>query len=286
MWLSLIELARPKHWVKNIFVLMPVPFALASGAILRPGQFALGLIAFCLASSAVYAFNDAYDAESDRAHPSKRQRPVASGRVSFHAAIVFSVALVAAALFFTALTGLWETTAIIASYVALNVVYSRWGKHVALVDVFLLSTGFVLRVLFGCALLSVVASNWLLLCSSNLALFLALLKRRADLATGLGDEHRPSLRGYNLPFLDQVIGITSAMTIMSYALYCIESSVLIHGREFATLPFVLFGIFDYLRVCLVNRTGSSPVELLLGSPTILLCGVGWIAATLFSVRLS
>lgn len=284
MLTALIELARPKHWVKNVFVLMPVPFALADGATLDPRSFALGIAGFCLGNSAVYAFNDAFDAERDRKHDTKRLRPVASGRVSVKSALVFSAVLLAAGLLLGMLSGQAEAIVILVSYASLNLLYSAWGKHIALIDVFLLSSGFLLRVLLGCALLDVIASSWLLLCSSGLALFLALAKRRSDLAKGLDDEHRPSLSGYNLPFLDQAMGITSAMTLMAYALYCLEATVLISGREFATLPFVVFGVLDYLRICHVKELGGSPVDLIMSSPTILLTGVGWIMATLWSVR--
>ena len=282
---ALLELARPKHWVKNVFVLMPVPFALADGATLDPRSFFLGIAGFCLGNSAVYAFNDAFDAERDRGHETKRLRPVASGRVSFRAALVFSAVLLAAGLLLEMLSGRSGAIAILVIYALLNVIYTGWGKHIALVDVFLLSSGFVLRVLLGCALLGVVASSWLLLCSSALALFLALAKRRADLAKGLDGEHRPSLSGYSLPYLDQVMGITSAVTLMAYAIYCMEATVLIPGREFATLPFVVFGVLDYLRICHIKQSGDSPVDLLLSSPPIMVCGVGWILATLWSVRL-
>jgi 4-hydroxybenzoate polyprenyltransferase len=280
---ALCELARPKHWLKNVFVLMPVPFALADGAVLDPALFALGIAGFCLGNSAVYAFNDAFDVELDRRHPTKRERPVASNRVSVNQAFVLSAALMGTGLLLTGLTGRIEAVGILATYAALNAIYSVWGKHVPLLDVFLLSTGFVLRVLLGCALLAAAASSWLLLCSSGLALFLALAKRRADVATGSSGDHRPSLSGYNLSYLDQAIGITSAMTLMAYALYCMEAAVMIPGREFATLPFVVFGVFDYLRICHVKGSGDSPVDLLLSSPAILLCGVGWIIAALWSV---
>lgn len=282
---ALLELARPKHWVKNVFVLMPVPFALADGATLDPLSFVLGIAGFCLGNSSVYAFNDAFDLELDRNHATKCFRPVAAGRISVAQALIFSAVLLAAGLLLTNLSGQIEATGILVVYALLNVIYSVWGKHVPLVDVFLLSSGFILRVLLGCALLGVVASSWLLLCSSGLALFLALAKRRADLAMGLDVEHRPSLSGYNLPYLDQAIGITSAMTLMAYALYCMEAAVLIPGREFATLPFVVFGVFDYLRICHVDQTGGSPVDLLLSSPAIMTCGLGWIMATFWSVGL-
>ena len=285
MMKDLVELARPKHWAKNVFVLMPVPFALAGGASLDPQSFLLGVAGFCLGTSAVYVFNDVFDAEFDRLHETKRLRPIASGRVSPTTAMGFSALLLALALALTLLSANREALVILAFYTLLNILYSRWGKHIALVDVFLLSAGFVLRVLLGCALLNVSASSWLLLCSSGLALLLSLAKRRADLATGIDDSHRPSLSGYSLTYLDQAIGITSAMTLMGYALYCMEATVLLPGREFATLPFVVFGVLDYLRVCHVRQTGDSPVDLIMASPTILACGAGWILTAVWSVGL-
>ena len=152
-----------------------------------------------------------------------------------------------------------------------------------LLDVFLLSSGFMLRVLLGCALLQVHASNWLLLCSSVLALFLALAKRRADILMGMDDSHRPSLAGYNTEFLNQAMGIMGGMSIIAYSLYCIEAEVFLDGREFASLPFVVFGVLDYLRITHIKQEVGSPVDLLLSSPGLLACGVGWVGAVFFSV---
>jgi 4-hydroxybenzoate polyprenyltransferase len=281
---ALISLARPKHWAKNAFVFMPVPFGLASGgASLDPLAFIIGLAGFCLANSAVYAFNDVRDAEQDRKHPTKRGRPVASGRVRPLLALAWSLILAVAGVSLAWLTGRDYAIAVVLAYLVLNLIYSLGGKNVALLDVFILSSGFVLRVLFGCALILVTPSNWLLLCSSSLAMFLALAKRRADLARGLDHEHRPSLAGYNMGFLDQAMGITAGMTLIAYALYSMEAEVLLQGREFASLPFVVFGVLDYLRVAHVNDEGGSPVDLILSSPAIIICGFGWAAATLWSL---
>ena len=283
---NLLELSRPKHWIKNVFVFMPLPFAVASGtAQLDAGRFLLGLFGFCLANSAVYAFNDVYDAERDRLHPKKRRRPVASGRVSVKAALAWCLALALTGAALAYLSGSFRALVIVLVYLALNAFYCLRGKHIALLDVFLLSSGFVLRVLLGCALVAVSASNWLLLCSSALALFLALAKRWGDLTKGLAVEHRPSLAGYNREFLHQAMGIMTAITLISYALYCMEGEVLRPGREFASLPFVVFGVLEYLRKVHVQEDGGSPVETLLSSPALILCGAGWTAAAIWSVRL-
>ena len=281
---DLIRLSRPHHWIKNIFVLMPVPFAVAHGAQIDLRAFAFGLLSFCLAASAIYAFNDAQDAERDRMHEEKRLRPIAAGRISKPVAYVWSLGLVTIATGLAYLTGKPMAVNLFVLYVVINVGYSLGAKHIALLDVFLLSTMYLLRALLGCALLSVEASHWLLLCSYALALFVSLAKRRADLVKGLGGDHRPALEGYTEGFLDQAIGISAGMTILSYALYSMEAPVLMPSRKFAALPFVVFGVLDYLRMAHLRRAGGSPVDMFLRSPTLLLAGVGWLGATLWSLK--
>ena len=280
-----VELSRPKHWVKNLFALLPVPFALASGASLDILVLAKGLLGFCLAASAVYAINDAQDAERDKAHETKRERPVASGRVSVGGARIWAAGLFALALALGYSTGSIGAVAIIALYVAINLVYSLGGKHIPLVDVFLLSSYYLLRVLLGCALVNVEPSSWLLLCTFALALFVSVAKRRADVIKGLDGSHRPSLLGYNQAFLDHSMSIMAGMTIVSYALYSMQTEVLHEGREFAALPFVIFIVLDYLRIVHVKRSGGSPVDLLLGSPQLIAACCAWLIATLWSLRL-
>jgi len=282
---DLVEVSRPKHWAKNVFVLMPLPFALAAGAELHPLPFLVGLFALCLGNSAVYAFNDAADADRDRLHPTKSQRPVASGRLSARAARLWSLLLALLGVTTALASNSLATVVVLLLYLLFNLFYCLGGKNVPLLDVFLLASGFVLRVVMGCALVQVAPSNWLLLCSSALALFMALAKRRADLVRGMDSEHRPSLSGYNSDFLNQAMGITAAMTLLSYALYSLEAPVWVPGREFASLPFVVFGVLEYLRLVYVKQAGESPVDMLF-RPEILLCGAGWIAAIAWSVQLS
>ncbi len=279
---DLVDLARPRHWVKGVFILMPVPFSIAAGAQLQLTPLVLGLMGFSLVTSAVYVFNDLLDAQLDRHHPDKKDRPLAAGRIGRGVAALFSGVLLATGLGLLALTGIAAAAWIAGVYVGLNLFYSVSGKRIPLVDVFLLASGFVLRVLLGCALVAVQASNWLLLCSSTLALSLALGKRRADLVAGLDDQHRPSLSGYNRAFVEQAIGITAGVALVSYALYCIEAEVLVPGREFASLPFVAFGILEYVRLVHTREAGGSPVDLVLSSRSMLVVGIGWLAAVLWS----
>jgi len=280
---DVVHLMRPRDWVKQAFVLMPVPFAVAARAELDLARLALGLLAFCLASSAVYAYNDALDADLDRQHPEKRKRPVAAGRIGAGQARVIAGGLEVVALLLGVLSGSDAAVALMAVYALLNLVYGHVAKHVPLVDVFLLSSGFVIRVFLGCALMDVQPSNWLLLCSSTLALFLALAKRRADLVTGLDERHRPSLASYTTGFLDQAIGITAGVAILSYALYSLEAAVFIPGREFASLPFVAFAILDYLRLAHTRNMGGSPVDVITADLRIPICGLAWTAAVGWSL---
>ncbi len=167
---------------------------------------------------------------------------------------------------------------------AINVVYNLGAKHVALLDVFLLSSGFVIRVLLGCVLVSAAPSPWLLLCTSTLALFLGFTKRRADLTDELDLNHRPSLRGYSKAFLDQAMSICAGVAILAYALYCIEAkAVLKPGREMASLPFVAYGILNYLRMVHVEGVGGSPVEVAYHSWSMQACTFGWLVAVTWSL---
>jgi hypothetical protein len=152
-------------------------------------------------------------------------------------------------------------------------------------DVFLLSSGFVIRVLLGCALVAAPPSAWLLLCTSSLALFLGFAKRRADLKEGLDHQHRPSLRGYSLAFLDQAITITAGIAAVSYALYSIETKLLLPGREMASMPFVVYGILEYLRLADVENVGGSPVDVVYHSITMQVCAVGWMATVTWGLGL-
>lgn len=287
MLTGLIRLARPLDWIKNVFVLLPVPFALAAGSGIEPFRFLLGLVGFCLVNSAIYTLNDLFDAKADRLHPTKQRRPLAAGQVSLRAAILQIAVLLVLGLILCWAAGKPQTVmSVVLVYVVVNIAYNLGAKHVPLLDVFLLSSGFVLRVLLGCALVSAEPSPWLLLCTSTLALFLGFAKRRADLAEELDADHRPSLRGYSKGFLDQAVGICAGVALVTYALYCIESrNVLMPGREMASVPFVAYGILNYLRLVYVERAGGSPVEVAYRSPTTQICAVGWIVAVTWSIGL-
>lgn len=278
-----IELVRLPDWVKGVFILAPLPFAWAAGARLDAPRIALGVLGFSLCASGAYAFNDVRDAAADRAHPRKRERPVARGAISPGAARTASALLLLAGLALSLGAGGAAVALFAALYVGQALVYSLGAKNVALLDVFLLASGFVLRVLAGCALAGVVASAWLLACSSALALFLAFAKRRADLVAGLGEEVRGALAGYSVPFLDLFMTQSAGVALLAYALYCIEARVMVEGRELAGVPFVAFGILEYARRAFADGAGAFPLEDLLRSARMWLAGLGYLAATAWSL---
>ena len=283
MILDLIRLARPRDWAKSVFVLLPLPFAWRAGAQLSAQSLALGVIAFCATASAVYVLNDLRDAEADRAHPHKRQRPIASGAITGRVAVPYAIALLALGFAVAWATGHPRVLAYLALYVATNALYTLGGKQVPILDVFLLASGFVLRVLTGCALVDAAPSNWLLTCSLWVALFLGFAKRRADFARGMGAELQPKRIGYRVGFLDQAMSIAAGVTLMSYVLYSQEAAVFERGRELAGMPFVAFGLLHYLRLANMDAVRVSPVEMAWRSTTIQICSAGWLIATLWSL---
>ncbi|MBU4270632.1 MAG: UbiA prenyltransferase family protein [Planctomycetes bacterium] len=286
MLTGLVRLARPQDWIKNVFVALPVPFALAAKADFDAVVFLLGLAGFCLINSAVYTLNDLCDAEADRLHPRKRHRPVASGAVSRRAAVVQMAVLLCAGLGLCLAADKPLATSYAIVYLLINIAYSLGAKNVALMDVFLLCSGFVIRVLIGCALVMAPPSPWLLLCTGTLAMFMGFTKRRADLTEELVPGRRPSLRGYNKAFLDQAVSICAGVAMLAYALYCIEVIGALHpGREMISMPFAAYGILNYLRMVHVDGIGGSPVDVAYRSFSMQICAVGWLASVTWSLGL-
>jgi 4-hydroxybenzoate polyprenyltransferase len=242
---ALLESLRPQQWVKNGFVFAALIFSRSITDWHRNAKVAAGAMLFCLISSAVYLFNDIRDVAEDRNHPLKKLRPLASGRLGVGTASVSAIMLAV-----LSLGGAWildhRFFVIIAIYAAINVLYSLVLKRVILLDVFVVSAGFVLRVISGGVIIHVEVSSWLIVCTTLLALFLTLSKRRHEL-TSLGGEaanHRSTLASYSPYFLDQLIAIVTASTVMSYALYTLSPDVQTKfpGKRLElTIPFVLFG---------------------------------------------
>ena len=285
--LDVLQLLRPHQWVKNGFVLAGLLFGHAWDA---PGFVAAALAAtaaFCLASSAVYAFNDAHDAARDRVHPEKNGRPVARGAISAPAARGIAAALAAAALGVAAWTG-WEVAALVAAYVALNVAYSLGLKHVPVVDVFLIAAGFMLRLLAGTWGIGIEPSRWLLACGFLLTLFLGFAKRRAELERLAEDaaQHRTVLESYTFAFLDKAVFACVIGMVVTYALYTVsEDTVALHGTEnlIWTLPWVLLGSFRYLFRLNFRGGGGDPTQELLRDPLLAAAALGWVGTVLWLI---
>ena len=275
---AIIREMRPRQWAKNVFIFAALVFdeqLTQQGPLLRT---IAGFILLCLISSAVYIMNDIADVESDRQHPTKRTRPIAAGQLSVRLALVLAVAMAAFALAagFALETGFgW----IITLYFVINLLYSLWLKHKPIIDVMIIAAGFVLRVAAGVVLIEVTRfSPWLYVCTTLLALIIGFGKRRAEiilLADG-ANAHRKVLDGYTIGFLDQLIVVVSATTIMAYSLYTFSALNLpSNNLMMLTIPFVIYGIFRYLYLIHVEDAGGAPEELILSDRLLLATLVLW-----------
>ena len=284
---SLIELLRPRQWIKNAFVLVGLVFGHAWRDPLMVNAALCTTLAFCLASGAVYAFNDARDAEQDREHPDKRARPVARGAVSKREAILLSAVTAAAALALAGWTG-WRVAAIIAIYLCLSAAYTLRLKHVAVLDVAVIAAGFMLRLLAGTLGIGIEPSRWLLACGFLLTLFLGFAKRRAEISRLLDEagRHRAVLADYSIGFLDKAILLCAAGMVAAYAWYTLAAeTALLHGtRGLAlTLPWVLLGTARYLYRLRQRGGGGDPAEELVRDPLLAASVAGWAATVLWLI---
>lgn len=279
-----LRLLRPAHWSKNSFVLAGFFF---SESWRHPADPALlfkalaGLLAFCLAASAVYCINDAADAEKDRLHPEKRLRPVASGEVSQAAAYALAACLIAASALIGYLADarlLW----VVAAYLALNAAYSTGFKDRVLIDVFCIASGFILRLLAGTWGIGIPPSQWFLLCTMTLSLFLGFSKRYAELTDGRRDPEskRAVLRRYSPEFLRVLLGVTLSATLMTYGLYTTSPRTLeVHGTPLLiyTLPVVMFAMFRYLYLVMQQGFGENTVADVLRDRQMILASAAYVA---------
>jgi 4-hydroxybenzoate polyprenyltransferase len=278
MLIALINAMRPKQWTKNSFVFFALVFdkqLFHLNAFMRTLE---GFFLFCLISSTVYLFNDIADVESDRRHPTKKNRPIASGalpiNVAWSAAFVLSIITLALGYLLSPVF-----TSILALYLVINLLYSRWLKHVPILDVLIVAAGFVLRVGAGASLIVVERfSPWLYVVTTLFALFIGFGKRRAEmtlLEKGAGS-HRKVLDGYTLPLLDQYITIVSGTTIVAYSFYTFSAVNLPPNHSMMlTIPFAVYGIFRYLQLIQTGHAAGSPDEVALKDRPLQLTALLW-----------
>jgi 4-hydroxybenzoate polyprenyltransferase len=270
---------RPEQWTKNLFVFAGVLFGGHLFDVAAMARAIAAFVIFCALSGVVYIFNDLADRAADQRHPLKRLRPIASGRLSRSTAViaatVLGLAALAAALLMSPLFAL-----VAAAYVVLLVLYSVVLKHLVIIDALTIAAGFVLRAAAGALAVFVPISHWLLVCTTLLALFLVLSKRRHEL-TLLADgaiTHRPILEEYSPYLLDQMIAVVTASTLVAYSVYATSAETaerLNTTRLGLTIPFVLYGIFRYLYLVHQKRAGGSPADLLLTDRPLLACVGLW-----------
>jgi|HigsolmetaAR202D_1030399.scaffolds.fasta_scaffold00134_42 4-hydroxybenzoate polyprenyltransferase len=284
LW-HLFRAMRPKDWVKQAFVFAAIVFS-QDRLWTRVDQViyvVLAAIAFCFAASAIYLINDLVDIEKDRAHPVKRNRPLASGKLSPTVAAVSAVVLILGALGLSyAVDPDFELMIVLSIYfVVQGVLYSYWLKNIVIMDILVLAAGFVLRAIGGAVVLeSVDITPWLLMCMWLLALFMGIGKRRHELVllnSGAG-EHRRILAEYSVPMLDQMISIITACIIMAYSITTFVAPVAPtepYPVLMATVPFVIYGIFRYLYLVYQRDGGGSPTEMLLKDKPLMICVILW-----------
>jgi len=283
LWLAApVRLLRPHHWIKNGFVAAPLFFTpeLFRGEGFAPDtllRVALGVLAWSFIASSIYIFNDWRDRESDRQHPLKKSRPLAAGTVSGRSAALMLAALILLGSGIAYALGSGFMIAL-GTYAVLNVAYSLKLKQLPIIDVMCIALGFVLRVEGGAAIIDVTASPWMMIVTGMLALFLGFAKRRDDIVKSLGADHRKALHGYTRPFIDTVLAITAGSAVLAYLLYTTDKDVMARmGSDhlYITAPFVVYAVFRYLQIAMVEERSGSPTLIFLTDKPILVAGFGW-----------
>ena len=284
---ALLRLMRPHQWVKNTFVLTGLLFGHAWHDPVLVSKAIIAFVSFCLISSTIYIINDIVDIEQDRHHPSKRKRPLPSGKLKISTAAIFAVVLGATALVIASFASS-TVVIILLIYAVMNVAYSLKLKHVVILDVFIIATGFMLRILAGTLGLGIPPSQWLLLCGLMVTLFLGFSKRRAEIIALSDDKsaHRKVLELYSPVLLDKLIVITAAGLIMSYSLYTMNpETIRIHGTPnlIYTVPFVIYGVFRYIYLLHHQSSGGDPSKDLVRDPHMLIVLSAWLITTILLI---
>jgi 4-hydroxybenzoate polyprenyltransferase len=276
------RLIRPTQWTKNVFVLAPLLFGFKLTTPVYVGKALLAAVVFCLLASALYVVNDLIDSDADRNHAKKRARPLAKGEIAKAQALIVFTALIVLAI----LIGVYahfelEFWYFIGLYAALNLSYSFGLKHVSLLELFMVASGYMLRLLAGCAAVDEVPSPWILAATGTIALLITAGKRRGEIAENNDPgQHRRSLRFYNLPFLDSVITMLAGVTVVTYLLFTTSDYAIerYHSPYFvSTSVFVLYGVLRYLQLAKVSDHADDPTTLILTDRSIGIAVLGWLA---------
>ena len=288
---ALMRLIRPKQWIKNGFIFMPLFFG---GELFNTGALLAGVIAFfaySFAASSIYCFNDIYDVEADRRHPVKCHRPIASGAVSVKQAYGLMILMLALSIGCSSLLDGWETMDIILFYWCLNLGYCAKFKQYAIIDVCIVAFGFVLRLLAGGVATGVVLSKWIVLMTFLITLFMSFAKRRDDVIRmeKTGEAPRKNTSRYNLTFINQAITITASVTLVCYIMYTVSPEVLEHfhtDKLYLTTVFVLVGLLRYIQIAVVDQQSGDPTKILLRDRITQVIVVAWLAAFLFLIYIA
>lgn len=285
---SMIRLMRPKQWTKNVFVFAGVIFSKSFDEPMVDLMAFLAALSFCFTSSTIYIINDIMDRDSDRHHPKKKHRPIAAGEVSVQSAWALSV--------FTGVLGIaiallvsYKVLFIVLAYAILNIFYSIRLKHVVIMDVFCIATGFMLRIFAGTVGLGIPTSKWIVLCGLMITLFLGFTKRRAELASLEGsskEKHRHVLKLYQTGFLDNIITICAACVIITYSLYTMNpDTIKIHQTDdlIYTVPFVVYALFRYIFNLHYSNSAGDPSTDLFKDKHIIAAVIGWIASSVYFI---
>lgn len=271
---------RIHQYVKNLFIFLPLFFAMRLSESSLVINAVIAFIAFSLVASAIYTLNDYRDIEDDRQHPKKKNRPLASGAISKSQAIAMIFVLMIAG--FAIMTTLsMEATSILALYVLLNIAYSIRLKHIAIIDIVIIAVGFVIRLFIGSSVTNVTLSTWIVVMTFLLALFLALAKRRDDVLIYLdtGKKLRKAINGYNLQFLDVSMSIMASVVIVAYINYSTSQEVVQRIQNnllYLTSLFVIMGIMRYLQIAFVMKESGSPTKIVLQDRFMQIILIGWV----------
>lgn len=280
--LDILRLMRPQQYIKNLFIFVPLFFAVKITDTTLLKNDIIAFIAFSLTASAIYILNDFKDIEDDKQHPKKKNRPLASGAISKTQALIAMLTLLALGFIIASAVSL-QVVGVISVYVVMNIAYSFHLKHVAILDVVIIAVGFVLRVFIGSAATGIQLSIWIIIMTFLLALFIALAKRRDDVIIFMetGKKMRKVIDGYNLQFLNAAMAIMSSVVIVSYIMYTTSAEVVekFHSRNlYLTSLFVILGIMRYLQISFVSIDSGSPTKIVLKDHFMQLTILAWLAS--------